>query len=416
MTTSSSTTAAAQDGRDPVPDPVPYPFSEPASGLEIDPIYSKLRTEGGLARVQLPFGKPTWLATRYDDVKLVLGDPRFSREQALGEDEPRILAFSHRPDSILTMDPPGHTRLRRAVAKAFTMRRIEQLRPRTQQIVDGLLDELIAAGAPADLVSDFAVAVPMMVICELLGGPYEDRHKFHHWSEILASTRSSAYSREDVARADAELRAYLAELTEVKRREPGEDLISVLVEGQLSGAPNPLTDEEIVGLAWSVLLAGFEITTNMMVNAAYLLLTDAEHRNQLVRQPELLEPAVEELLRHIPLTMGAFFPRMALEDIELSGTLVRAGETVLPSTMSANHDAGVFPEPDQLDFTRTDNPHLTFSFGIHHCLGAQLARMEIQVAIDTLLRRLPGLRLADQPPAWRSGSILRGPSTLPITW
>jgi cytochrome P450 len=396
------------------PEPVAYPFSDP-DRLVVDPTYGQLRDEGRLQRVRLPFGKPTWLATRHEDVKIVLGDARFSREKALGEDEPRILSFTHRPDSILTMDPPGHTRLRKAVARAFTMRRIETLRPRTQQVVDELIADMRERGGPADLVSAFAVAVPMMVICELLGGPYSDRHKFHEWSEILASTRSSKHTADDIAQADKELRAYLADLVEAKRADPADDLLSVLVETE--GSDDPLTRDEIVGLAWSVLLAGFEITTNMMVNAVYLLLTNPEHREQLVSQPELLARAVEELLRFVPLTVGSFFPRMALEDITLGGTLVRAGETVLPSTLSANRDEAVFPGADRMDFTRTDNPHLTFSFGIHHCLGAQLARMELQVAIGSLLREFPDLRLVD-PDAlpWRAGSILRGPGALPVTW
>ena len=409
-----SDVAELRDERE-LPEPVSYPFSAP-DRLVVDPAYQRLREQDGLIRVQLPYGKPTWLATRYADVKIVLGDPRFSREQALGEDEPRILSFSHRPDSILTMDAPGHTRLRKAVAKAFTMRRIELLRPRTQQIVDGLLDDMEKTGGPADLIRSFAVAVPMMVICELLGGPYEDRHKFHHWSEILASTRSSEYTKDDIAQADAELRGYLADLVEIKRTQPGEDLLTVLLESQRTD-DNPLTDTEIVGLAWSVLLAGFEITTNMMVNAAYLLLTEPEAGTRLRDEPELLGRAVEELLRHVQLTTGSFFPRKALEDIELGGTLVRAGETVLPSTLAANRDESVFPGADRLDFDRTENSHLTFSYGIHHCLGAPLARMELQVALGTLLRRFPELRLADVDSIpWREGSILRGPSSLVVAW
>jgi cytochrome P450 len=396
------------------PEPVAYPFSEP-DRLVVHPRYGELREQGELERVQLPFGKPTWLATRHEDVKIVLGDPRFSREKALGEDEPRILSFTHRPDSILTMDPPGHTRLRKAVARAFTKRRIETIRPRTQQIVDELLDEMVAAGDTADLVRQFALAVPMMVICELLGGPYEDRHKFHHWSEILASTRSSKHTKEDIAQADKELRDYLAELVDTKRANPGDDLLSVLVETEQTD--DPLTQDEIVGLAWSVLLAGFEITTNMLVNSVYLLLTNPDQREQLVHEAGLLEKAVEELLRFVPLTVGSFFPRMALEDVELSGTLVRKGETVLPSTLAANRDETVFPNAAQLDFHRDSNAHLTFSYGIHHCLGAPLARMELQVAIGTLLRRFPGLRLvAEDELPWRAGSILRGPSSLLVTW
>ncbi|WP_239396339.1 cytochrome P450 [Frankia sp. CiP3] len=396
-------------------EPIQYPFSPP-DHLIVDPTYERLRKEPGLVRVQLPYGKPTWLATRYSDVRIVLGDPRFSRQQALGEDEPRLLAFTHRPDALLTMDPPGHTRLRKAVAKAFTMRRIDQLRPRTQQITDELLDAMERDGAPADLIASFAVAVPMMVICELLGGSYEDRDKFHHWSSIMASTRSSNYTAEDISGADTALREHLAELLETKRGRATEDLLGVLLESQQVD-DDPLSDEEIVGLAWSILLAGFEITTNMMVNCAYLLLTNPDHARQLRESGDLLGPAIEELLRHVPLTVGAFFPRMALEDIELGGTLVRAGETVLPSTMSANRDESVFENPAELDFHRSSNPHLTFSYGIHHCLGAQLARMELQVAVGTLLRRFPDLRLADpERIPWREGSILRGPSALLVAW
>jgi nocardicin N-oxygenase len=395
--------------------PLTYPFSEP-DRLEMDPTYARLRKQHGLVRVQLPYGKPTWLATRYADVRMVLGDPRFSREKALGEDEPRIFPFSHRPDALLTMDPPGHTRLRKAVAKAFTVRRIEQLRPRTQQIVDGLLDGMEREGAPANLLTSFAVPVPMMVICELLGGPYEDRRKFQHWSEIMASTRSSGYTQEDIKRADNELRAYLADLLETKRGRPGEDLLSTLLESQAVDA-DPLSDTEIVGLAWSVLLAGFEITTNMMVNSVYVLLARPEDRRLLAERLDLLGTAIDELLRHVPLTTGSFFPRMALVDVEVGGTLVRAGETVLPSMLSANRDETVFANADELDLTRPENPHLTFSYGIHHCLGAPLARMELRVAIGTLLRRFPTLHLAepDRIP-WRDGSILRGPSALAVAW
>ena len=399
------------------PEPVTYPFSDPGDNLVVDPTYQQLREEGGLIRVQLPYGTPTWLATRYADVRTVLNDPRFSREQALGDEEPRILSFSHRPDSILTMDPPGHTRLRKAVAKAFTKRRIELLRPRTQLIVDDLLDAMEKHGKPADLIRSFAVAVPMMVICELLGGPYEDRHLFHHWSEILASTRSSEFTKDDIERADGELRSYLARLVDSKRETPGEDLLTVLLESQREADEDPLTDKEIVGLAWSVLLAGFEITTNMMVNSAYLLLTNPELADRLRTEPELIASAVEELLRYVPLTVGSFFPRKALEDVVLSGTLVRAGETVLPSTLSANRDETVFPHANELDLDRKDNPHLTFSYGIHHCLGAPLARMELQVALGTVLQRYPGLRLAaPEEIPWRAGSILRGPSALMVAW
>ncbi|WP_062216204.1 cytochrome P450 [Streptomyces sp. NBRC 109706] len=393
-----------------------YPFSEP-DRLSVDPGYAAAREREGLTRAQLPYGSPTWLLTRYDDVKSMLGDPRFSREAVVGEDEPRFMPYVHRSDALTTMDPPRHTRLRRVVSRAFSSRRIETLRPRTQRIVDDLLDAMERAPAPVDLMESFALQVPMAVICELLGVPFDDRERFHEWSAVLASTATSGVDVDVLMRANEDLRAYLADLVEQRRREPAEDLLTVLVEAR--DTEDRLTEDEMISLAWSVLLAGYEITAYQIGNFVHTLLTHPDLAARLSKHPEDVAPAVEELLRHIPLTSSAFFPRRATEDVELGGTLVRAGEAVLPSMMSANRDETAFPDAARIDFDRApDVQHLSFSYGIHHCLGAQLARMELQVVTGTLFRRFPELRLAvpaEEVP-WREGAILRGPIRLPVTW
>lgn len=399
------------------PEPVTYPFGEPER-LAMDPRYAAAREHTGLTRVQLPYGDPTWLLTRYEDVKAMLGDPRFSREHAVGEHEPRVMPYVHRSDALTTMDPPRHSKLRRVVARAFSSRRIETLRPRTQQIVDGLLDEIEAQGPGTDLISSFALAVPLLVVCELLGVPYADRDRFHHWSVTLASTASAGVPDEKLATANEELRGYLADLIARRRDNPGEaeDLLTVLIDAR--DTEDRLTEDEMISLAWSVLLAGYEITAYQIGNFAHTLATRPELARDLRERPEILEQAVEELLRQIPLTTAAFYPRVATEDVELGGTLVRQGDAVLASMTSANRDESVYPDAEAIDFDREAAAHLAFSYGIHHCLGAQLARMELQVVVSSLTRRFPELRLFDEPEQvpWRKGSILRGPLSLRVAW
>ncbi|HXR70970.1 cytochrome P450 [Actinocrinis sp.] len=395
--------------------PRPYPFSDP-DRLTLDPVYEQLRDSPGLIRVQPPHGGWAWLATRYQDVKTVLGDPRFSRARAVGPDEPRHMAIGQRPDTMVAMDPPEHTRLRRVVAKAFTMRGIERLRPWIQQLVDGLLDEIERDGAPADLVEQYAWPIPVNTICELLGVPQHERKQFQIWSDVALSTRSSGRTPAEVGQAVAGLRGFLAELVDRRRREPGEDLISTLVSAR--DAEDRLTEDEMVGLGVGVLVAGHETTANQIGNVIYLLLTHPEHLASLRERPELLPQAVDELMRFIPLFAGSSYPRVATEDIELGGTLVRAGEAVLPSMMSANRDESVFQNAARLDFERADNPHLAMGYGVHRCLGTQLAKAELEIATSALLRRFPQLRLAvpaEQVP-WRVGALQRGPSKLPVLW
>ncbi|MEO3930544.1 cytochrome P450 [Micromonosporaceae bacterium B7E4] len=391
----------------------PYPFAAP-DRLNLDPLYARLRRDEPLIRVRLPFGEEAWLATRYSDVRTVLGDARFSRAAGVGRDQPRTMP--RQPDlGMLGMDPPDHTRLRRLVAKAFTARRVELLRTRAQEIADGLVDEMVKAGPPVDLVEHFATPLPIQVICELLGVPFADRDRFHTWSEAIVSTTS--LSPEQIQKYLDSLWGYIGELVAVRRREPIDDLLGAMVRARDENEDR-LTEQELVQLAAGLLAAGHETTVTQIPNFVYVLLENPSELARLRADPALIPNAVEELMRYVPLGAAAAFPRYATEDIELGGVLVRAGEPVLPAVGSANRDATVFADPDRLDLGREVNPHVGFGHGVHHCVGAQLARMELQVAIGTLIGRLPGLRLAvpESEVPWKSGLLVRGPLALPVTW
>ncbi|HCT76360.1 MAG TPA: cytochrome P450 [Micromonosporaceae bacterium] len=397
-------------------EPRKYPFSEP-DRLNLDPAYGEVRQGDGLVRVKLPFGRPAWLATRYEDVRMVLGDPRFSRAQAVGKgDEPSLIPFGPGPDTIVAMDPPEHTRLRRVVAKAFTMRRIDSLRPWVQKIVDDLLDDIEKNGSPIDLVESFARPQPGMTIFELMGIPYEDRPKVQKWTDIALSTLSAGYTREEVLEASTNIRTYLAHQIDIRRNDPKDDLLGVLVSAR--DEEDRLTEQEMVNLGVAVVVTGNETTADQITNFTYLLLTHPQHLQELRDNPGLVPQAVEEMLRYTPLLAGTSFPRVATEDVVLGNVLVKAGDAVLPSMMSANRDESVFPNPDSLDFHREDNPHLGTGHGVHRCLGAQLAKMELEIAISSLLKRFPKLRLAtsEEEVVFRKGTLQRAPQELLIAW
>ncbi|MEU4565638.1 cytochrome P450 [Micromonospora sp. NPDC023956] len=391
----------------------PYPFSPP-DRLNLDPRYAELRRDEPLVRVRLPYGEPAWLATRYADVRLVLGDPRFSRAASVGRDEPRNVP-EQRKSGILGMDPPEHTRLRRVVAKAFTARRVERLRAGTRRVAGELVDGMVAAGAPADLVTHLATPLPIRVICDLLGVPVTDQDRFHTWSEAIVST--TALSPEQAREYVDNLFGYMAGLVERRRTTPTDDLIGAMVRVRDSDGER-LGEDELVSLAAGLLAAGHETTVNQIPNLLYVLLTNPEQWARLCAEPGLVPSAVEELLRFVPLGATAAFPRYATEDVEVGGVLVRAGEPVVVSIHSANRDERVFTEPDQLDLARPVNPHVAFGHGVHHCVGAQLARMELQVVLETLVERTPGLRLAVPEPelTWKTGLLVRGLTSLPVNW
>jgi cytochrome P450 len=388
---------------------VAYPFNETA-GLDLNQAYAAARDADGMIRVQLPYGEPAWLATRYADARFVLGDKRFSRAMAAERDAPR-LSPGVRPGGILQLDPPDHTRLRRLVAKAFTIRRVEQLRPRVRELSERFLDEMVAQGAPVDLVENYALPIPVAVICELLGVPVEDRPQFRVWSDAVLST--SRLTAEEFGRNHEELRDYLRGLIAQRRAEPADDLMTDLIAAR--DEQDKLTELEMVDLCRTILIAGHETTASQIPNFVFVLQERPEDWAQLCADPELVKPAVEELLRFVPLGAGASFPRYATEDVEVGGVLVKQGEPVLVAVGAANRDGLRFGEPDQLRFDREENQHLGFGHGVHHCLGAPLARVELQEALRTLVTRLPTLRLAGDP-VWKTEMLVRGPRTMPVAW
>ncbi|MFJ8689746.1 cytochrome P450 [Micromonospora wenchangensis] len=386
-----------------------YPFSE-APGIDIDPTYGLLRSTEPLARVQLPYGEVCWLATRYEDVKTVLTDPRFSRAAAQGKDQPR-LREEMTYEGIIGLDPPDHTRLRKLAGKALTARRVNGIREDAQRIANEYVDDMIAKGSPGDLVEMFALPFPITVICELLGVPFEDRAQFRIWTEGLTSTSEQLMTYVE------QLFGYMGNLVAQRREQPTDDLLGALVKARDEG--DRLTEQELLSIAGvGLLLTGVETVSTHIPNFVYALLTKPELMAQLRADRSLVPAAVEELLRMIPLNPAAMFPRYAVEDVELSSGIVRAGEPVLVSLPGANRDPEIFDNPETFDFTREQNPHVAFGHGPHHCLGAQLARMELQVALHTILDRFPELRLADGDAgvSWKSGLLVRGPNKLMVAW
>ncbi|WP_031168970.1 cytochrome P450 [Streptomyces durhamensis] len=389
--------------------PLAYPFNS-SRDLALSDAYERARDTPGLLRVQLPYGEPAWLATRYADARLVLGDQRFSRALGLERDEPRASEGS-RDSGILSMDPPDHTRLRSLVAKAFTVRQVEKLRPRVRELTSALLDEMEAAGPPADLVERYALPIPVAVICRLLGVPEADRPRFRAWSDAALST--SSLTAEEFDRNREELRAYMAQLITAHRAQPRDDLMTALIEAR--DHDDRLSELELVDLCVGILVAGHETTATQIPNFVLTLLDHPEALSRLRAEPALITGAIEELLRFVPLGSGAGQPRYATEDIEVGGTLVRAGEPVLVAIGAANRDALRFTAAGTLDISRSGNAHLGFGHGVHHCLGAPLARLELQEAIGALVARFPRLHVAGDI-TWKTEMLVRGPRVMPVGW
>jgi cytochrome P450 len=361
-----------------------------------------------------------WILSRYADVAAVLRDPSFSVRRLESAAVRRLGAFQKlRPDfremlerNLLMLDPPDHTRLRGLVAKAFTPRVVERLRPRIQALVDGLLDDAERRGE-IELMRDFAYPLPATVIAELLGVPAADGPRFMRWSNDLAALLDpfNAPGGLDAAQAAfVELSGYFRAALAERRREPRDDLLSALASVEERG--ESLSEAELVSLAGLILGAGYETTANLIGNATVALLRNPGERKRLAEDPGLVASAVEEFLRYESPVQAT--DRVATRDFEIRGTRIRRGELVVLFLAAANRDPERFPEPDRLDLGRRDNAHLAFSQGPHFCLGAQLARAEAQIAIGTLVRRFPDLEGPPGPIAWRPSFTLRGPSALPI--
>jgi cytochrome P450 len=377
---------------------------------------SEIRTIGGgrpVFRAELPDGRIVWLVIGYENVRQVIIDHRFSRAMAVapGQARPGFEMFA--AGSINGMDPPEHTRLRKLVASAFTARRAEALRPRVASIVNGLIDAMLGRPQPVDLVAGFSLPLPAQVICEMLGVPAADTGQFHAWSDtVLGDWRRDP---DEIMTALAELYGYFGALIEIKRAQPADDLISALIAAR--DDTDRLSEQELTVMCCTLLIGGHETTTNQ-INLSLLLLFD--HHGQVAKlraDPGLIPGAVEEMLRYTRL--GGLAPaRVTSEDVTIGGVTIPAGEQVIPLFATANRDPSVFADPDRFDVTRDAASHLSFGAGVHHCLGAQLARVELREAFRGLIGRLPGLRLA--VPAseleFKPGMAIHSLRELPVLW
>ncbi|GAB1644533.1 cytochrome P450 family protein [Krasilnikovia sp. MM14-A1259] len=374
------------------------------------PVYEQLRQHAPVSRVELPDGAPAWLVTRYADVRAALADPRLSLDKRSGNGTWKGFSLPPALDANLgNMDPPDHTRIRRLVSQAFTPRRVESLRPRIQQTADALLDEVAAQGH-ADLVRDYAGPLPVVVICDLLGAPAADRQEFRSWTDTMFTP--PADDRAAAGRAVGAIHAYLQRLIADKRDHPCDDLLSALIAARDDG--DRLTEDELTSLAFLLLLGGYENTVHAIGTGVLTLLRHPELLATVRADPAQLAPTIEELLRFEP-PSPVVMRRFPVEDMTIGGVPVPRGETVLLVVGAANRDPAEFPAPDEVD-PRRSGSHLTFGHGIHYCLAASLARAELEIAIGTVVRRFPALRLA--VPAdelrWRPSFRTRGLVTLPI--
>ncbi|AIG76378.1 Cytochrome P450 [Amycolatopsis japonica] len=385
-----------------------------AAGCPFDPppVIRSLQEETPLARVRLWDDSTPWLATRYADQRKLLSDPRVSADITRpGYPSPTPLRGGS--ISFILMDDPEHARLRRMVTAPFTIKRVEAMRPGVQKIVDDLIDEMLAGPNPADLVKAFALPVPSLVICQLLGVHYADHEFFQDNSNVLINRETGPEAK---AAAGAALGEYLDTLIGEKLENPGKDLLSGLTERIRAGE---LTRQEAAQMGVLMLIAGHETTANMIALGTLALL---EHPDQLALlretdDPKLIASAVEELLRYLHITHNGR-RRVALEDIEIAGEVIRAGEGIILANDIGNRDPDVFPDPDRLDLRRDSRRHVAFGFGVHQCLGQPLARMELQVVYGTLYRRIPTLRLAtdlSEIDFKHDGSVY-GVYALPVTW
>ncbi|MFH8367699.1 cytochrome P450 [Streptomyces sp. NPDC018031] len=385
-------------------------LTRPGTPLADDPypVLAQLRARGPVHRLRTADAGDVWVIVGHEEAKAALSDPRLRNDvrHSGGWEDDGGHAIGR---NMLQVDPPHHTRLRRLVAGQFTARRIEALRPRVQGITDELLDAMLPQGR-ADLVECFALPLPMAVICELLGVPAPDRKAFSEWSADIVTPGNP-----DAAASAEAMTGYLTELIGAKRRTGGDDLLSALVRATDEDGDR-LSLDETIGMAFLLLVAGHETTVNLISSGAFALLLQPGQLAALRADWTLLDGAIEEMLRHeSPLGTSAF--RYTAEAVEIAGTGIPAGKPVLVALVAANRDPRRFPDPDRFDIGRDARGHLAFSHGVHHCLGAPLARLEAAVALRSLLERCPGLRLAADPATltWRSG-LMRGLHRLPVAF
>jgi cytochrome P450 PksS len=386
------------------------------------PYYARLRAEAPAHRVTLPTGETAWLITRYDDVVMVLKDERFVKEpsnaltpQQAAQQRWFRKAFKILKRNMLKRDAPDHPRLRALVQKAFTPRLVERMRERVEALTDELLDAVQDRGR-MDLIRDYALPLSTTIIAEMLGVPVEDRHAFHRWSKgLMSSSGASTGGQLNAIPNGWALVRYIRKSVKKRRKDPRDDLVSDLARAEEAG--DTLSEDELLAMIMLLLVAGHETTVNLIGNGTLALLEYSDQREKLRDDPALIKPAVEELLRYYsPLEIAT--ERYAREDGTIAGVRIPRGELVFAVLASANRDERQFTSPDSLDITREPNKHLAFGLGAHYCVGPPLARLEGQIAISTLLRRAPDLRLDVSPDRlhWRPGLLLRGLEALPVAF
>jgi cytochrome P450 len=393
-----------------------FPMSRGRCPFDPPPELDRRLHDAPVSRVKIWDGSTPWLFTRFEDVRALLGDRRVSADGDTPGYPPQsagIAARRSQDKSFLSMDDPDHAAQRRLLTTDFMVKKVERMRPRIQQIVDDLIDKLLAGPKPADLVETFALALPSQVICDLLGVPYADRALFHRLSKVLISKEVPA---DQSLTALDEIVAYLEGLVRDKLVHPGDDVLSRLATEQV--ATGRMTLEQVASMGQLLLVAGHETTANMIALGTVALL---EHPDQLeiVRNGDatLVANAVEELLRYLTIVHTGR-RRVALEDLEIAGQQIRKGEGLIAATDVANRDASAFVAPNKLDVTRRARHHVAFGYGVHQCLGQPLARVELQVVYSTLYRRIPTLKLAVpvEELNFKNDMLVYGVHSLPVTW
>ncbi|ASZ12704.1 cytochrome P450 [Chitinophaga pendula] len=394
-------------------------FFDPAFIQNPYPTYALLRQEAPVHRITLENDYPIWLVTRYDDVMALLKDPRVTKVpgKAQGE-QPQPLPFDQVDNMtllsqhMLMMDPPDHTRVRALVNKAFTPKHTAQLRPRIQQIADELIDKVITKGN-MDLIDDFAFPLPLTVIAELLGIPIDEQDQFRQWSNVLTDGYTTADNIKLVQEATDGFIHYLRQVFIQRRQQPGNDLISALLSVEEAG--DKLSEQELLSMVFLLLLAGHETTVNLIGNGMLALLRHRDQLERLQQHPSLIPQAVEEMLRYDS-SVATSTIRFALEEITIGEVTIPRGEEILLITGAANRDHDHFAQPDTFDISRENNRHIAFGHGIHFCLGAPLARLEGEIAVHTLISRLPAIQLAVPADTLlhRPSMLIRGLQQLPV--
>lgn len=397
------------------PGPLPLPVPPPGSPGPA-PEYAALRAECPVARVRLPMGQDAWFLTRHEDVAAALRDPRLARADMTTwpPDDTGAAPARRGLPTAMEMNPPQHGPLRAKMAVPFRRRPVAAWAPRVRELAESCASAMAASGPPADFVTGFADPYPLAVLCEIVGIPHTDRERFLPWMDIIFGATHGSVS--DLRQAVSELYDYLHTLLETRRREPGDDLLS----GYLAEPDEQLRmdDDELASFAASMLVAGYNVPSLHLADSLHALLTHPDQLAALRADPERLLPsAVDELLRYVPL-MNEILVLLAVEEVTYGGVRIAPGEAVVPVIGSANRDERAFEAPQRLELDREPNPLLTFGSGAHYCLGAQLARLELRVALEVLLARFPRLRLAvpEEELVWNDGSTLRAPVALPVAW